>query len=101
MTDVNQVYPSTLDSAGQSFNSQSGQLSQALGELVGTLSAIGNCWGNDDPGQAFGGPYTQHVQNMEDAARSLALGLDDVANQLGQMADELRNMGCDAVQSGP
>lgn len=91
--DQNYISPPQVDTTGQAFDDQANALSEAIGNLTAQLGALGNCWGNDAPGSAFGGEYQKHETSFLTGCRSVVNGLEDVATRLHEMARAVDTLG--------
>lgn len=91
--DENYIVPAQVDATGQTFDDQANGISEQIGSLTSQLGALGNCWGNDEPGNAFGGDYQHHVQAFLSGCRTIVNGLEDVATRLHEMAKAVEDVG--------
>jgi uncharacterized protein YukE len=87
------IDPSQVTAMAQTFDAEANGLSEAIGSLTEQLGALGNCWGNDQPGTAFGGEYTQHESNFVNGCGSVVTGLEDVSTRLQEMAQAVLTLG--------
>ncbi|MEX2658770.1 MAG: WXG100 family type VII secretion target [Acidimicrobiales bacterium] len=69
MPDRLEINPGVLRSTGSAVDGTAERLSGAVADLRSALSRVGDCWGDDEPGSAFGESY-------EPAARNLLTHLD-------------------------
>jgi uncharacterized protein YukE len=91
--DQNYIDPGQVTTTAQAFQDQANALSEALGSLTEQLGALGNCWGNDQPGTSFGNDYRQHETNFVTACGSLVDELEDVSTRLQEMAQAVQSLG--------
>jgi uncharacterized protein YukE len=90
--DQNAIDPSQVASLAQTFDDQANALSEAIGNLTAQLDAIGNCWGNDQPGTAFGNEYQQHESAFLTGCQSIVEGLEDVSTRLQEMSQATQSL---------
>lgn len=85
MTDGFDVRPADLRGAAGSFRREEGALEGHLEALRSGLSALGEPWGDDDPGRSFG-------SNYQPSATALLANIGVVAEGLGSIRDGLLEM---------
>ncbi|MFF7729884.1 hypothetical protein [Streptomyces sp. NPDC008001] len=76
-----------LKSAAPTFSEQSGKLREALAELADTLDGLGEPWGADEQGKAFGASYKPARDKVERAARIFVTGLASIHEAMVDMSD--------------
>lgn len=87
MADQLEVTPATLRAAAGTWHGEAPVVETALRRLEGRLQALGEPWGNDDPGRAFASQYRPNARKLVSAVDQLARGLDAIADGLDAMAD--------------
>lgn len=76
-----------IKAAAPVFHEQAQKLSEALTKLVTTLDGLGEPWGDDKQGKAFGASYSPHQKSIERAAGTLVLGLVSIHEALVDLSD--------------
>jgi hypothetical protein len=70
------VDPSALQASAPTYGAYSKELGEIYDTLSGKLSAEGACWGDDDPGKAFGAKYVppalKALEQLYEATEGLA-----------------------------
>jgi uncharacterized protein YukE len=79
------VRSQTMRTAATTFASEGPALSGALTKLRNTLDGLGEPWGDDDPGHAFGKDYKPNAEALLTALSSLAVGLTSISDGLNRM----------------
>lgn len=85
MTDRFDVRPADLRGCAGSFRREEGALEGHLETLRNGLSALGEPWGDDDPGRSFG-------SNYQPSATALLTNIGVIAEGLGSISDGLLEM---------
>lgn len=88
MPDQFEVSPSTLRVAGDGITRTAGSLEAAVAELRSAMARVDGCWGDDEPGRAFGDNYEPKGRAMLDHLAGLAGALASVPGGLEQMAGD-------------
>ena len=88
MSDRMEIRPAVLRSAGEGVDGTAERLSGAVADLRSALSGIGDCWGDDEPGSAFGKSYEPAARNLLTHLDALVEGLTSIGPGLRSMADD-------------
>lgn len=91
--------PDTVRSGAGKFIPAGDALKDAGTKLKSALDALGNCWGNDESGQAFAKDYEPAAKNCTEAFGSLSQALKDVAKSVKDAADATEGIHTDAAQA--
>ncbi|GAA3842333.1 hypothetical protein GCM10022243_05910 [Saccharothrix violaceirubra] len=78
---------SGLRQGGTQFGAAGDSLDGVLRTLDSALSAEGQCWGNDESGQAFAKEYVPNSKATLEAFGSLATALAEIRGAVDQTAD--------------
>ncbi|MGH3701859.1 MAG: WXG100 family type VII secretion target [Pseudonocardiaceae bacterium] len=93
------VRPQTMRNAAGAFAKEGPALSEALNRLRSTLDGLGEPWGDDDPGNAFGKDYKPNAEALMNAISTLVQGVSSIGDGLGAMTDNYH--GSDAASTIP
>lgn len=85
MSDRFDVDPASIRAAAPGVASAAGRLGDAVDDLRSRLAGLYGCWGDDEPGRAFG-------SNYEPQADALLAHLERLADALGNVPAGLREM---------
>lgn len=80
------VQPDTLRDAASTWRREAPEVAGALNRLRTRLDGLGEPWGGDEPGRAFGAQYQPNARKLMGAIEKLADGLGNVADGLDLMA---------------
>lgn len=84
MSDLD-VGSETMRTAAAAFAKESPNLDAALKRLRSTLDGLGEPWGDDEPGRAFGKDYKPNAEALMNAIGTLAQGLISISGGLNRM----------------
>ena len=87
-----EVDPAGLRAAAPDVGATAGRLGDAVAELRARLAGLHGCWGDDEPGRAFG-------SNYEPQAGELLSHLDLLVEALGKVPDGLEEMAANYAQA--
>ncbi|MBW3556065.1 MAG: hypothetical protein KY454_03900 [Actinobacteria bacterium] len=81
------VSPQTLHVAAEGVGRAADRLDDAVAELRSAMGRLDGCWGDDEPGRAFGGHYSPNGRAMLEQLTGLATALEIVPGGLQRMAE--------------
>ncbi|MGW5315705.1 WXG100 family type VII secretion target [Nocardia thailandica] len=81
--------PAALRSTKTSFDAVATSISAAADKLAAALAAEGECWGNDETGQAFAKNYTPGVEQGKTSVANLAKSMTQLGTNMVTVADKL------------
>lgn len=81
------VRSQTMRTAAGAFAREGPPLDAALNRLRSALDGLGEPWGDDDPGRAFGKDYKPNAEALMNAITNLAVGLTSISDGLNRMGD--------------
>ncbi len=87
MGDRFDVEPETLRSGAAAFARTAPDIEDALTRLRSQLSALGEPWGDDEPGRAFAKGYEPNARALMEAIATLSEGTTSMGQGLAAMAD--------------
>jgi uncharacterized protein YukE len=79
--------PAKLRQHGTEFAGHAQRAGDIHRQLDTALSETGDCWGDDEAGQAFAASYAQPAQDTLSALHGLPAGLADVGDRFTGTAD--------------
>jgi WXG100 family type VII secretion target len=79
--------PAKLRQHGGEFAGHAERAGDIHRQLDQALTEAGQCWGDDDAGQAFAASYAQPAQDTVNRLGALPAGLADVGDRFTQTAD--------------
>lgn len=82
------MQPEEIRSGGKKIGDSGDDLDQVLKTLKSALDAEGECWGNDEAGQKFGGDYTKGRDSVLDSLTKAVKALGDIDDNLKATADD-------------
>ncbi|MEV0331154.1 hypothetical protein [Nocardia sp. NPDC050717] len=81
--------PEALRGTQPVFDSIATTLTTAVNQLAAALAAEGECWGNDEIGQAFAQNYTPGVEQGKTSVGNLAKTMTQLGANMVTIATEL------------
>jgi uncharacterized protein YukE len=98
------MQPEEIRTGGKKIGDSGDDLDQVLNTLKSALDGEGECWGNDEAGQQFGGDYTEGRDSVLDSLKKVVKALGDIDDNLKATADDTENTdsksGSDIGKSG-
>ena len=88
MGDRLEIRPATLRTAAGGADGTAERLTGAVADLRAALEAAGGCWGDDEPGRAFGDGYRPARDAVLARLDGLAEGAASIGPGLVSMADD-------------
>ncbi|MEX2659190.1 MAG: hypothetical protein WD232_05815, partial [Acidimicrobiales bacterium] len=85
MPDHLEARPATLRAVAAGVDGTADRFAGAVADLRSALAGVGDCWGGDEPGDAFGDRY-------EPASRNLSTHLDALVEGMASIGPGLRSM---------
>ncbi|RRO19458.1 WXG100 family type VII secretion target [Saccharopolyspora rhizosphaerae] len=82
------MQPEEIRSGGKKIGDAGDDLDQVLTTLKSGLDAEGECWGNDEAGQQFGGDYTKGRDSVLESLKKVVKALGDINDNLKATADD-------------
>ncbi|MFD6391576.1 WXG100 family type VII secretion target [Nocardia sp. NPDC060259] len=85
------VDPAALRGTQPSFTTVADTITTGVQALAAVIAAEGECWGNDEIGQAFAKNYTPGVESGQKAVTGLATAMTQTGQNMVTIADALQN----------
>ncbi|MDI2030840.1 WXG100 family type VII secretion target [Saccharopolyspora sp. TS4A08] len=82
------MQPEEIRSGGKKIGNAGDDLDQVLNTLKSSLDGEGECWGDDEAGQKFGGDYTKGRDSVLESLKKVVKALGDIDDNLKATADD-------------
>lgn len=88
MSDRLEVRPATLRAAAGGVEGTADRFAGAVADLRAALAGVGDCWGGDEPGDAFGDSYEPASRNLLSHLGALVEGMASIGPGLRSMTED-------------
>ncbi|SFS94222.1 WXG100 family type VII secretion target [Saccharopolyspora flava] len=82
------MQPEEIRSGGKKIGNAGDDLDRVLSTLKSSLDGEGECWGDDEAGQQFGGDYTKGRDSVLESLKKVVTALGDINDNLKATADD-------------